>query len=59
MPKGTSSSSKSPRENFMAMAAVGENGHKAKNDISGNKYYGLTRQEASKHSFMTKVDSRC
>jgi hypothetical protein len=40
----------------MVLASVEDNGHKAKNDISGTKY-GLTSQEASKYAFMTKVDS--
>jgi hypothetical protein len=43
--KENSSSSKSPRENFLVMAAVEDNGHKAKNDFSGTKY-GSTSQEA-------------
>jgi hypothetical protein len=33
-----SSSSKSPLEKFMVLAAVEANGHKAKNDNSGTKH---------------------
>jgi hypothetical protein len=54
--KGKRSSSKPPRENFMVVAAVEDNGHKVKNGISGTKYR-ITRQETSKYAFMTKIDS--